>query len=68
MNISDQQLWDVLRDKMRIFRSATGDDARGAALERLMEHALAQWGLDASAENMVRMRDIFINREYGMTL
>lgn len=68
MNISDQQLWDVYLGKQHLFHAVRKEPPRGAAQERLFAATLEQWGLPANPENMARMRDVFLMREFGMQM
>jgi hypothetical protein len=68
MNISDQQLWDVYRGKEHMFSATNKDAPRGVAQERLFAATLEQWGLPANPENMGRMREIYITREFRVQM
>lgn len=68
MNISDQQLMDVYRGKEHLFHAVHKETPRGVAQERLFAATLEQWGLPANPENMARMRDVFLTREFGMQM
>lgn len=68
MNISDQELWIVFQAHEREYKRGHGISPRGNALERIMASTLEHRGLPANPENMARMRDVFLTREFGMQM